>query len=227
MNFKKLALTAAALVFSTAALATPQYLGDTTSSTALISGTVSAPTEAGYYIWNDEADTSSWHIRWTGIGANINPVSWFGSMTFVTAQLDSPVSYQFETGGIHGDTFNAYYIPTLGNFMTWEAATNNTGGVDGIDFSLTGDSELIRLALGTNLYTDSSGCGILDDCGVVGSYIFIGDELNSPDVLSYVDSNDGRSYQAFEIPVPEPSIIALFGLGLAGLGFAARRRNQA
>ena len=59
----------------------------------------------------------------------------------------------------------------------------------------------------------------------------LGDEYNLPDAF-YSSAGEGgnASYTGFEVivgsPVPEPSTFILFGVGLASLAFAVRRRKK-
>jgi hypothetical protein len=52
---------------------------------------------------------------------------------------------------------------------------------------------------------------------------FVGENYVAPDVLVLRNSNNGRTFQQFEVLVSEPGTMAPLGLGLLGLG-AARRR---
>jgi len=213
-------LAAATLAISSAcAFATPVYNGDTTSSSAI----TGADMNTGYYIWNDAASAQDWHIRWTSTNAvQGNLVDWFGSIVLEGTGLESASSFKFETGGTYGDDLDV----DTGLFqddIQWEAYTNDTGGIDGIDFTIDDDLQLLEFNLGSSLFDNlipHSGT----TNGVASSNIFIGENFDQPNVFIY-DSPIG-TYQSFEVNVPEPGTLALLGLGLAGLGFA-RRKQQA
>jgi hypothetical protein len=229
MKLTKLILTAGALLASTSLFATPQYIDKTTSASDLVGGNAGGTGSAGYYIWNEEAATDQWHIRWTSDNASTDSIiDWFGNIVFHNSALDSTSSYLFENGGTYGDTLNVSYD----NWLTgedefgWAAHTNDIGGVDGIDFVIGGNLELLEFNLGTSLYNiDSSDVCLLDSCASEASFVYIGEDLAAPDVLQFITPN-GRTVQTFEVAVPEPSIIALFGLGLIGMGFVGRRRKS-
>ena len=231
MNFSKSIVVGAAFLFagSASAALTPTYTGNTLSGTELISGTVSAPTQWGYYVWNEALDPYTWNVRWTGLGLAESIPQWFGGIQFQESNLDGSFDasstgsngYQLEFSGTYADSVNANIDVTFagGNdFLNWTAYTNNTGGVDGFSFTLTSDVEVLQFELGGSMFAGMSGSD------VAGNHVFIGDGLLTPSV-TFTDYNGGIAQQ-FEVQVSEPTTVALLGLALAGLGFRARKNRK-
>jgi hypothetical protein len=241
MKIKNILTTVAALVISTSVYATPQYSGSTIGINGTFNTERNHATDntSGYYIWNYVNNPSKWALRWTGNNADTSNsstiggsnIDWFGSITFGSNGLGTVTEKSFDSG----DISNVYPASTpfpINDTFTWSAVTNDTGGWDGINFELASYETLLSFSLGSDLYADVD-LALHSGSGVASKGIYIGGgttsgspAFNTTNVL-VKDYTTGRRVQSFEISVvPEPSIIALFGLGLVGLGFAGRRRQQ-
>jgi len=214
-------LAAATLAISSAcAFATPQYIGPTTadfSSTATNNYSEFVNNGSGYYLWNEEGNESNWHLRWTSNGSNSgNNVNWAGSILFHNDKLDTYSKFSFENSQ---DTYSQLSIPGL-EIASFTSLTNDSKGIDGVDFTLLAGSELMRFTLGSDLFNGLKED--LTDSGQPAQNIFIGETFAAPNVL--ISHEGGMTYQSFEVSVPEPGTLALLGLGLAGLGFARRKQ---
>ncbi|MCG8668613.1 MAG: hypothetical protein MI867_04300, partial [Pseudomonadales bacterium] len=190
--------TVISMLLATSAMATPVYYGDTDAA-----GFGHADMDTGYYIWNDESDDNSWHIRWTSTHtAPGNLVDWFGSIVFEGGGLVSSSSFLFESRGRYADDFDADF-GLFSDEIEWVAATNDRGGVDGIDFRIDDTLDILEFNLGSSLFSDLKE--VTSGSGVEGFDIYIGDSLATPDV--FIFESRGRTYQSFEVSVPEPNNI--------------------
>lgn len=214
MKIKSLLLAATLSVAAFTASATPQYSGNTFGTD------ISQPFQGdtGFYLWNDENSPRDWFLRWTDTtGDSTNPF-WFGELVFETSNLGAVNPFLFEA---NTDSVNVSYSGIFADSFRWEAVTNTSGGVDGINFSITSDVELMEINLGSTSSVFAGMTEVLDDPGVASTGIFIGSGFAGTNVL--IKEVNGFMTQSFEIQVPAPGVLALLGLGIFGLSLVRRK----
>lgn len=215
MYFKQLALTVTALAFSGASLALPFTLTIDDTSTSGVDVTLTDTSNTGFLSYNSMIDgaISDWTV------------------VMSSAVSNPTVSASQNEGKVFG-------VNTL------DIAAGNGGAlvITAIDYGFTDYGNLTAIAtgqqVGGTVNTTASvnfGAGWVEigsfDIGALTSESsYLSQTAVAPYDLKIVTSITlavgGSTFLDTTINVPEPSVIALFGLGLIGIGFAGRRRQS-
>jgi hypothetical protein len=139
------------------------------------------------------------------------------SQTWTAGDLTS-VTFDFNNGGLVS-TFNSPWggaiDSNLGNFTT-----NGSGVLTGVMASWSNYSS------GTDW--SSAGLAVTPESWWLNGWneVFRADSMLGVVALTNVSDMKSAANWSKVAAVPEPSIIALFGLGLVGIGFARRKRQS-
>jgi len=178
-------------------------------------------------------------------GASAAPIENPG---FETGNINGWDAVYSNDGPKEDDDYDSY-TPTEGDYYAWLEATSTIsqqidytdGMVLGFDWNFIAKDE-IQYANDYAFYSVDSFVKTLASVSTVGDYTATGwksEEYlfqgNGSALLTFgVNNVDGDEYNSkllvdnitlTEASVPEPSVIALFSIGLLGLGFAGRRRK--
>lgn len=147
--------------------------------------------------WMDEFDLNS-----------VNVSGGTGSMTIMLTQTDLTRTNAPWMAGFGGTTDGSV------SFQSWIDAGNNAFGLS----TLLSDSGLQEGGQSCNGCFSGGDSGGLGDLSLTGPYSWT--------IVATITHSDARKVTSFDynVKIPEPSSLALIGLGLIGAGIASRRR---
>lgn len=216
-KFIRSSLVFVALCLSTTTQALPIYSGDTAANFGTNPGSA-ASNAAGYYLWSNNT-YDEWSVRWTGNDfGTVLRGDWGGQVALTDLSSGSVVDVRFEARQSDA-TYVFQDVGGVDDFINFDGYAGS--GYDGFNFSLnTQYYAVLNFSLwSTNFVGLTPSASPVEATG-----IYIGQAFDAPmvDVVQHGE----KVVQNFQVSVPEPSTIALLGLGLAGIGAGRLSRSK-
>jgi hypothetical protein len=250
MSFKKILIAASLVIATAGANATIIQVGSETSLQTIIDNiTVGGPSSVDV-----NTDQASPDEIWANTDSGISPIRFVaeiaGQSNVNTFGIYDPNNianfFEIFSGGDTNGALSTFGLDVDGSVFAGNTLTPYSD--TGMDFSGTTFGFYIGTTSTTRFYSEVSKNGPGDNDQMVA---FQGTSIDSIDLpgfggpalwteggwlLAFEDrlySNSDKDFNDMVIfiesarPVPAPTTLALMGLGLAGLGFARRRKNNA
>lgn len=152
------------------------------------------------------------------------------SLTTATVSYNTNFTYNPATGGIHFLSFSTEIIEinTFGQGMAFELALIQNGTVYSGGYQITGGGSSTWTLRGVGGLTQNDfldGNGLHPDFSTAGGVIAFGLKTGNSGGAGITVGYDNLKVQLQVAPVPEPTTMALTGMGLLAVVLAARRNK--